>query len=393
VHSGILAHEDSFRSLFGAMNEMVMLGELVLDEADKPVDYRIIDCNDAFIRGMGIERDTGPENTAPGNTVQGKTGSSLFKLKPPPYLDLYAEVTLTGISRSYLDQYSIPDRFLSVSVICPRPGAFATITGDISEIMGMKEALLAKNRELEKYLYIASHDLRSPLVNIQGFSTRLRKQTLMIGEELDRLPLDGDSRGRLDGILTSEIPKSLDFIFTNVNKMDKLISGLLQISRTGRLSLSVRKIDMNALIKTVLDSLAFETEQARAVMTLESLEPCFGDEQLLSQLFANLIGNAIKYRDPERPLRIHMECKQERRNNIYSIRDTGVGIDKRHLERIWDVFYRADWVNGPPGDGIGLSLVKRIVEKHKGKATLESVKGEGSVFHIALPAEMFVEDE
>jgi len=375
--------EQKYRTLFSAMNETVVMHELILDGEGVPVDYRIVDCNEAFTRISGIPREQ----------ALGTSGSRLFGMSPPPYLALYADVALTGNSCSYTDRYSVPDRYFSVSVICPCKGQFATITSDITDIMQMKEALLAKNRELEKYLYIASHDLRSPLVNIQGFSTRLKKQTAMIRDELDLHTVEGDVRSRLDAALSSEIPRSLDFIFTNVDKMDRLISGLLQISRTGRLALSVRRLDMNALIGAVLDSLAYETEQAQATVTVGVLEPCFGDDHLLNQLFTNIIGNALKYRDRGRQLYLDISCKPGKRKNLYSIRDTGQGIDARHLERIWDVFYRADWVNGPPGEGIGLSLVKRIAEKHKGRVTVESVKGEGSVFTVELLSEMFVEEE
>ncbi len=375
--------EEKYRTLFGAMNELVVIYELVFDENETPVDYRIVDCNDAFTRSSGIAMEQ----------ALGITGSLFYKLNPPPYLALYAEVALTGTSCSYFDQYSVPDKCFGVSVISPRKGLFATIMSDISEIMQMKEDLFAKNRELEKYLYIASHDLRSPLVNIQGFSTRLKKQTTMIREYLNLNEFGGDARAHIEDVLSLDIPRSLDFIFTNVSKMDKLISGLLQISRTGRIALNVRRLDMNTLIKNILDSLAFESDQARSVVTVGNLEPCFGDEQLLNQLFSNIIGNAFKYRDPVRPLHIEIACKPGKRRNLYSIRDTGLGIDMRHQERIWDVFYRADWVNGPPGDGIGLSLVKRIAEKHKGRVSLESTKGEGSVFVVELSSKVFAEDE
>lgn len=375
--------EQKFGMLFNAMTEMVAIHELVFDTEENAVDYRILQCNAAYSDVTGMRQED----------VVGKLGSAVYGMSPPPYLTEFSNVALTGVPYLYNDYYEPMDKHFNISVVSPWKNCFATITTDVTDIQRIKEMVTIKNKELENYLYIASHDLRSPLVNIQGFSSRLKRQA----GEIEKIFMEAENSGlsgceklsEIRTILSEGIPKTLNFIFTNVAKMDKLINGLLLISRTGRISMSVQRIDMNALLDSVLGALSFQLEQAKAEVRLSDLPHCYGDENLLNQLFTNIVGNAIKYRDENRPLVITIGCDRQSRRNVYSVRDTGVGIPERHRERIFDVFYRVDW-NGPiAGDGIGLSIVKRIVDKHKGKIWVESEENLGTAFFIELPAESF----
>jgi signal transduction histidine kinase len=283
------------------------------------------------------------------------------------------------------------DKHFIISVISLQKGQFATITTDITAMKQSQDAISAKNKELENYLYVASHDLRSPLVNIQGFSQRLQKQTNSIIQLLSEHPLETDIQQKIEKITGEGIPKSLDFIFTNVSKMDTLINGLLKISRTGRMNMSIQKINMNDLLEKIIRTFSFQIEEAKADIVVEHLPECYGDAVMLNQLFSNIIGNALKYRDKDRPLVITVTA-QPRYNNVrYSIQDTGIGIAQRHLEKIWDVFYQVDSQSPEAGEGIGLSIVKRIVDKHKGKIRMESQEGKGSVFYVELSRKEFSE--
>jgi signal transduction histidine kinase len=283
------------------------------------------------------------------------------------------------------------DKYFMISVVSPQTGQFATVTTDITAIKQIQEVVAAKNKELENYLYVASHDLRSPLVNIQGFSQRLQKQIGLINEVLSEHPLEPDIRQKIDNVTREGIPKSLDFIFTNVTKMDTLINGLLKISRTGRVKMSIQQIDMNILINNVIRALSFQIEEAGAQVIVENLPACYGDAALLDQLFANLIGNALKYRDTERQLLITITGQSWYNKVRYSVRDTGIGIAQKHLEKMWDVFYQVNSQSPDAGEGIGLSIVKRIIDKHKGKIRAESEDGKGSVFYVELPGQEFTE--
>lgn len=369
--------EERFRTLFYAMTEMVILNEIVYDQDGNAIDYRIIDCNRTVVSISGLSADQ----------IVGRLGSELYGSRPTPRLAEFAAVARSGVPYVYADYYQPTDRYFTVSVVSPKKGSFATITTDVTAITRMKNAMIEKNRELENYLYVASHDLRSPLVNIQGFSARLKAQT-------DDIRAGIHSTDPATAKTLSEgIPKTLDFIFTNVAKMDRLINGLLQISRTGRIAMTVRRQNMNRLVRSVVDSFSYQIEQLHAVVTVGDLADCYGDENLLNQLFSNVIGNSLKYFDPSRPLIIVIASRVKLARVVYSVADNGIGISEKHREKIWDVFYRVDWSGSVSGDGIGLSVVKRVIDKHRGKVWLESEEGRGSTFFIELPSEEFSADE
>jgi signal transduction histidine kinase len=283
------------------------------------------------------------------------------------------------------------DKHFSISVVSPKKNHFATITTDITGIRQIQEVISAKNKELENYIYITSHDLRSPLVNIQGFSQRLQKQADSIKAILSDSHLSPATKAHIGAITDKGIPKTLNFIFSNVTKMDTLLNGLLHLSRTGRIVMAIKQIDINQLFKTIIDNFNFQLTELDAMITVEDLPSCYGDENLLSQLFSNIIGNAIKYRDKNRRLVIEITGYLEFRKAIYSIRDNGLGIESRHLKKIWDVFYMVDSTLADAGEGLGLSSVKRIAEKHNGRVWAESESGKGSVFYVELQTIEFYE--
>ena len=264
-------------------------------------------------------------------------------------------------------------------------------TQDITERKQIQETIVAKNKEMENYLYVASHDLRTPLVNIQGFSMRLKKQADSIKSLFADKMLEPEMLQQLTIITDEDIPKTLSFVHSSIEKMDSLINGLLQLSRTGRVEMNIQKIDMNALFATILQSLDFQIKESQCKIHINPLAGCYGDAALLDQLFANIISNALKYADSERPLEITIDAKNIHNKLVYTIRDTGKGIEQKYLDKIWDIFYRIDPRSGKTGEGIGLSLVKRIAEKHKGKVWVESEENKGSVFHIELHNRKFTE--
>lgn len=240
--------------------------------------------------------------------------------------------------------------------------------------------MLEKNKELEKYLYAASHDLRSPMVNIQGFSQRLERQLDELRGLLGVFPDDG----RIAELLSEGMPRSLHFILSGAAKMDSLINSLLFISRTGRQNMNVRELDMNEMFRKVIETFDYEVSEYGVNISVADLFPCQGDELLLNQLFSNLMSNAIKYRDAQRPLQISIRSVLKSSGVVYQVADTGIGIAARNAEKIWDVFYRVDPSFSQGGEGIGL-MVKTIADKHKGKVWLESEPGVGSTFYVELP--------
>ena len=253
----------------------------------------------------------------------------------------------------------------------------------------IQEEITLKNKELESYLYVASHDLRSPLVNIQGFSQRQLKQSNELKSIIADLKMEDGVQAKIDAIINEGVPKSLNFILSNVIKMDSLINSLLHISRTGRLALSIGKIDMNRLFKTISAAKDYQLTECSAQIQIHNIDDCYGDENQLNQVFSNIIDNAIKYRDKDRKLLIEIESRIQYNKIIYSIKDNGRGVSKRNLERIWDVFFRVD--TQEKGEGIGLSIAKTITSKHKGKIWIESEEGVGSTFFVELQQNEFTE--
>lgn len=252
------------------------------------------------------------------------------------------------------------------------------------------KALQDKNDEMESMLYAASHDLRTPLVSIMGFNGIVRQSLAEIQSILGNdLPM-GDMCAAAKPLIAEKIPLAVEYIGKSAEKMQGLINGILQLSRLGRTTHVPEKIDMNALVRRALSTLDFQKLQAHAAVSVGELPSCWGDPHELEQAFINLIDNAVKYRDPARPLTIDISGSQTEQGSRYDIADNGIGMKPEHLGQIWGLFARLD-PNGPvPGEGLGLALVQRIVQRHHGKVWVESERGKGSVFHLSLPKDRAV---
>jgi PAS domain S-box-containing protein len=373
--------EEKLSTLFNSMTELVVMHELVFDEKGNAIDYRILDCNKTFTTITGIQKE---------NAV-GRLATEVYGVETAPYLQEYANVAMSGTALEFNTFYPPMDKYFLISVVASGKNRFSTISTDITTNEQIHEIIKEKNKELENYIYVASHDLRSPLVNIQGFSKRLQKQTTELTKLLTELNANTEIVAEYEKITTEEIPKSLSFILNNVSKMDTLINGLLQVSRTGRVVMSPRILDMNKLFKTILTIFDYQLKEIDANYIVHELDGCYGDTNQLNQLFSNIIGNAIKYSDKHRKLTLEISSHTKYNKVTYSIKDNGIGINERHLQKIWDVFYRVDASATEAGEGLGLSLAKRIVDKHKGKIWAESVEGVGSTFFVELHKNKFEE--
>jgi signal transduction histidine kinase len=267
-----------------------------------------------------------------------------------------------------------------------RRQAMQALNAKVAELDQVNTELARKNEEMESMIYIASHDLRSPLVNIQGFSQRLEKAIDLITTRLAEPDVPEAARAALAKSLGERIPAALGFIRSSSLKMDMLINGLLRLSRAGRAQLAIQPLDMNAMLKDIAGNLTIQTQKAGAVIQVGVLPPCLGDPTQINQVFTNLIDNAIKYRDPSRLLEVRVSGERVGSGVRYGVADTGLGIAADFQPRVWQLFHRLD-PNGPvPGEGLGLTLVRRIVERHHGQVTLTSEPGTGSCFTIELPA-------
>lgn len=223
--------------------------------------------------------------------------------------------------------------------------------------------LQLKNQEMEQFIYTVSHDLKSPLVTIGGFSKNLSNT--------------------LAGKIEEKQQHQLERIQANVNQMEGLLNDLLQLSRVIRQGINPTAIDTAKLIKDVLATGESTVAASQAAIVLrEPLLPIYGNERLVFQCVQNLISNAIKYGDPSRALEISVETARKNDYTVLRIVDNGIGIDEKYHKRIFNIFERLDVGEGT---GVGLAIVKTIMDKHAGKIELKSEPGRGSTFSMFFP--------
>lgn len=252
------------------------------------------------------------------------------------------------------------------------------------ELENLNEKLELRNKELKQITYITSHDLRSPLVSIQGFTSEIENSLSHLSAILDVDDVPLTIREEVASILGSDILESTKFVTSSIAKMDSLLSALLKLSRTEQAELIIKKLDINDVLGNVIQSLEFQIKEAKALVQVSSLPSCMGDEAQIDQVFSNLLSNALKYREPKRPCNIRVSGYIKYEMAIYCIEDNGIGISAEYHKEIFEFFRRVALIK-QTGDGLGLAIVRKIVEEHQGKVWVESESDKGSKFFISLP--------
>ncbi len=279
----------------------------------------------------------------------------------------------------FLDEAGKPLQYVAIRTDITRRKA------DEAELKQSAAELAEKNKELETIVYTVSHDLRSPLVNVQGFGKQLNRACDTIRAALAAAGEGAVPAAALKAPVETAIPQALRFINAGVNKMESLLSGLLRYSRFGRVALTIVPLDMNRMMAGITAAMKFQLDEARAEVRVEPLPACLGDEIHTNQVFANLLDNALKYRSPERPLVVTVSARTEEGSVIFRIADNGIGIAAEHQGKIFEIFHRLD-PDASVGEGLGLTIAQRLLERQKGRIWVESQPGNGSTFFIALPA-------
>ena len=252
--------------------------------------------------------------------------------------------------------------------------------------------LVEKTKELEQIIYVTSHDLRSPLVNIQGFTRELDESFKQVYEIFDSKAVPSAVKKKLAPLLDEDIPHALQYILASSSKMNSLLSGLLRLSRLGRAALKIKRLGMNKLMAEVVASFEFQVKESGVKIRVEELPPCYGDETQINQVFSNLLDNALKFLDPDRPGMIRISGKAEKGRVTYCVEDNGIGIADKDREQIFEIFRRLDPDAGI-GEGLGLTIVRKILDRHSGKVWVESEPGKGSRFFVSLQTKGGINDK
>ncbi|HHS14188.1 MAG TPA: transporter substrate-binding domain-containing protein [bacterium] len=234
-----------------------------------------------------------------------------------------------------------------------------------AELQEERCKLLASNQELEAFTYSVSHDLRAPLRAVDGYSKFLLED---YGDKLD-----------------TEGKRFIRVIHENAAKMDRLILDLLNLSRISRVDMNLKQADMRKIAESVFHEITSDGEKEAFQFSVEKMPPVVCDTALIKQVWQNLIGNAIKYSSRSEIKKIEIGAEQKDHEIIFFIRDRGAGFDKKYAGKLFGIFQRLHSEEEFPGTGVGLAIVKRIVQRHGGRVWAGGETNRGAVFYFTLP--------
>ncbi len=245
--------------------------------------------------------------------------------------------------------------------------------------------LEAANEELIRFTYIVSHDFRAPLINLKGFAAELDSAVNTIREQIGSLSCFQEEQGIIVAkALEKDIPEALHFITVAVDRMDHLTNAILRLSRLGRRELSFERIDMNALVRAILDSLAHQIRQQQVVINIGQLPEATADRTAMEQILANILSNAVLYLSPDRRGQIEITGEKSVKEVVFHIRDNGRGIAEEDNYKVFEPFRRAG-KQDVAGEGMGLAYVLALVRRHGGRIWYASQPGVGTKFSFSIP--------
>jgi PAS domain S-box-containing protein len=353
--------EKRFRAMFDSMLNSASLNRIILDERGNAVDAEFLEVNPAFEKMAGLKRED----------CIGKKESAIFPFFDRNWLEACGKVAKTGESIRMEQYIKKIDRYFNLILYSPAKGQFVVFREDITEQRKAEKELEKKiselkaaNEELQRFAYVASHDLQEPLRMISSY--------LQLLERRYKDKLDQDAN------------EFIGFAVNGARRLQKMIESLLEYSRVETRGEPFKPVSCDEALNDALSNLEIAIKENDAIITRDTLPIVWGDAAQLSRLFQNLISNSLKFRGREKP---QITISAQRRNSkwLFSIKDNGIGIAAQYYERIFVIFQRLHGYDYP-GTGIGLSISKRIVERHGGKMWVESEPGKGATFYFTLPA-------
>ena len=226
----------------------------------------------------------------------------------------------------------------------------------------LNQDLRRSNRDLESFAYVASHDLQEPLRMVSSFTQLLADH--------------------FKGTIDEDVKDYIRFAVDGAKRMSELIFDLLTYSRIQSTDSEFSRVDMNIVLDTVIQNLSLYITEKNATIKSDILPVILADEYQMGQLMQNLVNNAMKFSNL--PPKIYISCKDESEKYIFSVKDNGIGIEPEYFERIFKMFQRLSDRETYEGNGIGLAICKRIVERHGGDIWVESEPGKGTIFHFTI---------
>ena len=370
-YASLRKSEEHYQTLFNSIDEGFCTIEVIFDHDNNPIDYRFLEINPAF------EAQTGLFN------AQGKLMGDLAPDHEVNWFEIYGKIALTGKSMHFIKEAKALNRWYDIHAfkVKKEEREVAILFNDITEYKRVEtelreyqntleekvskrtKELARSNAELEHFAYIASHDLREPLRMITSFLQLLERRYK------DRLDHDAN--------------EFIEYAVDGAKRLNDMINDLLEYSKVTSKEPILVPVNLEKVLDDALINLVIRIEEKSAIIEHDPL-PVRGDENLLTMLFQNIIGNSIKYND-KKPPKIHISSKKEDNQYIIGIKDNGIGIKPEHLDRIFTIFQRLHAKDEYEGTGIGLAISQKIVQQHHGEIWAESEYGKGTTFFFTLP--------
>ena len=262
----------------------------------------------------------------------------------------------------------------------------AELKEQAAQLAAANEEIQLANREVQRFVYLVSHDLRGPVLNIEGFLHELRSGFDVVRRQVEPVLSEPDvgNRQELREALAEDIPEALSFIEASARHMDRMTRAMLKLARLGAGRLELARIDLAELVDEVALGLGAQIRNSGAHLEIGPLPEVVADHASLERIFDNLLSNALKYLDPARPGLIQVSAEQSDRETVIHVRDNGVGISLEDIPKVFEPFRRLGGVESV-GEGVGLFYVQALVRRHRGRIECRSVPGEGTVFTFTLP--------
>ncbi|MEM9293716.1 MAG: ATP-binding protein [Acidobacteriota bacterium] len=255
------------------------------------------------------------------------------------------------------------------------------------------EALVTAHEDLKSLLYIVSHDLRAPLINVKGFAGELQSNF----EELRRFAmprlqgLPEEEANKLRRVMEEDLPEALNFIDSSITRIHRFMDTLLRLSQEGQRQLLMEEVDTRAVVDEALRDLAFTLEQRQAKVEIGELPAVVADRLSMEQVFGNLLSNAALYLDPQRAGWVRVRGKRGEKEVVFEVKDNGLGISSEDLPKVFRPFRRGSHQH-VEGEGMGLAYVQALVRRHGGRIWCQSEPGEGTTFYFTLAANIQSDD-